>query len=147
MRPEHHQGPAHEQPPVDMMERLVERSPGTAVFASGGVISQNKELVGAEGKLEERVGGLAADGRRLSPPPGWARLAPGDAALTRRVKQAGPSWAVVEKRGRKAFSRGPWAPAATIDDGAGPATASIARMCRGGPNCCVPTCWCYCACG
>lgn len=58
---------------------------------------------------------LAPDGRRLSPPPGWACLPPGDAALTRRVKLAGPSWAVIEKKGRKAFSRGLWAPAATIE--------------------------------
>jgi hypothetical protein len=59
---------------------------------------------------------LAPDGRRLSPPPGWACLPPGDAALTRRVKLAGPSWAVVEKKGRKLFSRGLWAPAATIEE-------------------------------
>lgn len=58
---------------------------------------------------------VAPDGRRLSPPPGWACLPPGDAALTRRVKLAGPSWAVVEKKGRKLFSKGLWAPAATID--------------------------------
>ncbi|MDC0716281.1 DUF2293 domain-containing protein [Nannocystis bainbridge] len=58
---------------------------------------------------------LAPDGRRLSPPPGWTCLPPGDAALTRRVKLAGPSWAVVEKKGRKLFSRGLWAPAATIE--------------------------------
>ncbi|MFY0540875.1 DUF2293 domain-containing protein [Nannocystis pusilla] len=58
---------------------------------------------------------VAPDGRRLSPPPGWACLPPGDAALTRRVKLAGPSWAVVEKKGRKAFSRGLWAPADTIE--------------------------------
>src|SRR5690606_1531365 len=58
---------------------------------------------------------VAPDGRRLTPPPGWACLPPGDAALTRRVKLAGPSWAVVEKKGRKAFSRGLWAPAATIE--------------------------------
>ncbi|MEZ4384958.1 MAG: DUF2293 domain-containing protein [Nannocystaceae bacterium] len=58
---------------------------------------------------------LAPDGRRLSPPPGWACLPPGDATLTRRVKRAGPWWSVVEKRGRKAFSRGLWAPAATIE--------------------------------
>ncbi|PCC68313.1 Uncharacterized conserved protein [Nannocystis exedens] len=58
---------------------------------------------------------VAPDGRRLSPPPGWACLPPGDAALTRRVKLAGPSWAVVEKKGRKLFSRGLWAPAATIE--------------------------------
>lgn len=59
---------------------------------------------------------VAPDGRRLSPPPGWVCLPPGDAALTRRVKLAGPSWAVVEKKGRKLFSRGLWAPGATIDE-------------------------------
>jgi hypothetical protein len=56
-----------------------------------------------------------ADGRRLSPPDGWACLPPGDAGLTRRVKAAGPSWAVLEKRGRKVFSRGLWAPRAQIE--------------------------------
>jgi len=54
-------------------------------------------------------------GRRLSPPPSWDCLPPGDAGLTRRVKQAGPSWAVIEKRGRKAFSRGLWAPRDNIE--------------------------------
>ena len=57
---------------------------------------------------------LAPDGRRLSPPAAWACLPPGDAGLTRRVKAAGPSWAVIEKKGRKAFSKGLWAPAETI---------------------------------
>jgi hypothetical protein len=42
-------------------------------------------------------------------------LLPGDAGLTRRVKAAGPSWVVVEKRGRKVFSRGLWAPTAHIE--------------------------------
>jgi hypothetical protein len=42
-------------------------------------------------------------------------LPPGDAALTRRVKQAGEHWIVQEKKGRKVFSRGVWAPAATIE--------------------------------
>ncbi len=51
----------------------------------------------------------------MSPPPGWACLPPGDAGLTRRVKAAGPSWAVIEKRGRKAFSRGLWAPSENIE--------------------------------
>lgn len=55
-----------------------------------------------------------AKGNRFSPPPGWACLPPGDATWTRRVKQRGPSWAVIEKRGRKAFSKGLWAPASTI---------------------------------
>jgi hypothetical protein len=57
----------------------------------------------------------AADGRVLTAPDGWALLPPGDAALTRRVKEAGEHWFVQEKKGRKVFSRGVWAPAATID--------------------------------
>lgn len=56
----------------------------------------------------------APDGRRLSPPPTWQCLPPGDAGLTRRVKAAGPSWVVIEKKGRKAFSKGLWAPAENI---------------------------------
>ncbi|WP_342378426.1 DUF2293 domain-containing protein [Myxococcus stipitatus] len=52
----------------------------------------------------------APDGRVLSVPEGWALLPPGDAGLTRRVKAAGPTWTVVEKVGRKLFSRGVWAP-------------------------------------
>lgn len=58
---------------------------------------------------------LAPNGQRMSPPPDWACLPPGDAGLTRRVKAAGPSWAVIEKKGRKAFSKGLWAPAANIE--------------------------------
>ena len=42
-------------------------------------------------------------------------MPPGDAGLTRRVKAAGPSWVVIEKRGRKAFSKGLWAPRAHIE--------------------------------
>src|SRR3954447_14807465 len=57
----------------------------------------------------------APDGRVLTAPDGWALLPPGDAALTRRVKEAGEHWTVQEKKGRKVFSRGVWAPAATID--------------------------------
>src|SRR3989440_10228040 len=57
----------------------------------------------------------AADGQILTAPEGWILLPPGDAALTRRVKEAGDHWVVQEKKGRKTFSRGVWAPAATID--------------------------------
>lgn len=57
----------------------------------------------------------APDGTMHSPPEGWACLPPGDAGMTRRVKQAGPSWVVVEKRGRKLFSQGLWAPIANIE--------------------------------
>ncbi len=56
----------------------------------------------------------AADGSVHVVPAGWELLPPGDAGLTRRVKAAGPSWAVQEKRGRKIFSRGIWAPAENI---------------------------------
>ncbi len=56
----------------------------------------------------------SADGTILTAPDGWALLPPGDAALTRRVKEAGEHWVVQEKKGRKVFSRGVWAPAATI---------------------------------
>lgn len=58
---------------------------------------------------------LTPDGARLSPPDGWICLPPGDAALTRRVKQSGPSWAVLEKRGRKVFSKGLWAPREVVE--------------------------------
>jgi hypothetical protein len=52
---------------------------------------------------------VAPDGTRHVAPPGWACLPPGDAGFTRRVKALGPSWAIIEKRGRKAFSKGLWA--------------------------------------
>jgi Uncharacterized conserved protein (DUF2293) len=58
---------------------------------------------------------LAPDGKKMAPPMGWACLPPGDAGLTRRVKALGPSWAVIEKRGRKAFSKGLWAPRENIE--------------------------------
>jgi len=56
-----------------------------------------------------------ADGKVLTVPAGWVLLPPGDAALTRRVKAAGDHWVLQEKKGRRIFSRGVWAPAATID--------------------------------
>lgn len=54
-------------------------------------------------------------GRLLVPPADWSVLLPGDAGVTRRVKEAGPSWTVQEKVGRKLFSRGVWAATATIE--------------------------------
>ena len=53
-------------------------------------------------------------GQVLRVPDGWELLPPGDAGLTRRVKAAGPTWTVQERKGRKLFSRGVWAPAHTI---------------------------------
>src|SRR5438270_410142 len=57
----------------------------------------------------------SSDGRVLTAPEDWILLPPGDAALTRRVKAAGDHWVAAEKKGRKVFSRGVWAPAATIE--------------------------------
>ncbi len=53
-------------------------------------------------------------GRIEEVPADWELLPPGDAGLTRRVKAAGPSWTVKEQKGRKTFSRGVYADAATI---------------------------------
>lgn len=55
-----------------------------------------------------------AEGYPLDVPAGWELLPPGDAMLTRRVKAAGECWVMQEKRGRKTFSRGIWAPADRI---------------------------------
>ena len=54
-------------------------------------------------------------GEEVPAPAGWALLPPGDAGLTRRVKAAGPSWTIQEKKGRKLFSRGVLAPAENIE--------------------------------
>jgi hypothetical protein len=53
-------------------------------------------------------------GKVVAVPDGWTLLAPGDAALTRRVKAVGEHWVVQEEKGRRTFSLGVWAPAATI---------------------------------
>ncbi len=47
-------------------------------------------------------------------PADWDLLPPGDAALSRRIKQDGPSLTMIELKGRKRFSRGIWAPADRI---------------------------------
>ena len=54
------------------------------------------------------------DGQTLKPPADWALLPPGDAAYTRAVKKAGPSWQIRYKKGRRFFSGGVWAPEVTI---------------------------------
>jgi hypothetical protein len=54
-------------------------------------------------------------GELLDVPAGWILLPPGDAALSRRVKSEGPCWCVKEKKGRKVFSRGIWAPRERIE--------------------------------
>lgn len=55
-----------------------------------------------------------AQGKILDVPAHWELLPPGDAGLTRRVKQSGPTWTVKEKKGRRTFSKGVWAPADNI---------------------------------
>lgn len=57
----------------------------------------------------------SAAGQVLPVPAGWVLLAPGDAALTRRVKAAGEHYVVQEKKGRRLFSRGIWAPSKVIE--------------------------------
>jgi hypothetical protein len=71
-------------------------------------------------------------GQVIAVPAGWALVPPGDAGLTRRVKAAGDFWLVQEKVGRRIFSRGIWAPRATIEQiqqdlGAERSTAAYAR--------------------
>ena len=55
------------------------------------------------------------DGEILSVPDDWELLPPGDAMLTRRVKKLGACWTVKEKKGRRMFSKGIWAPARRIE--------------------------------
>lgn len=71
-----------------------------------------ESLIVSPGPSERRV--RAAGGQELSVPDGWELLPPGDAALTRRVKAGGASWTVQEKKGRRTFSKGVWAPADRI---------------------------------
>ncbi len=47
-------------------------------------------------------------GELLTVPAHWVLVPPGDPGLTRRLKKAGPTWTVKEKRGRKIFSQGLW---------------------------------------
>lgn len=59
---------------------------------------------------------VVADGGRIHEiPVGWILLPPGDAGLTRRVKSAGPTWTMREKKGRRIMSLGVWANAENIE--------------------------------
>jgi hypothetical protein len=57
----------------------------------------------------------SAEGEILTVPEGWSHLPPGDALVTRRVKAAGPYWAIGEWYKRRLMSRGIFAPTATIE--------------------------------
>lgn len=72
----------------------------------------NQTRIVAPGPNDHTV--RTGDGQILHAPADWELLPPGDAGLTRRVKAAGPTWTVQEKKGRKTFSRGVWAPADRI---------------------------------
>lgn len=65
------------------------------------------------GSTERQV--RTEDGVELQVPDGWALLPPGDAGWTRRVKAGGPTWTVKEKKGRRTFSKGVWAPLERIE--------------------------------
>ncbi len=55
-----------------------------------------------------------ANGESIKVPDSWVLLEPGDAALSRRIKKDGPCWTMKEKKGRRLFSKGIWAPADRI---------------------------------
>ncbi len=55
-----------------------------------------------------------AKGETMKVPDLWMLLEPGDAALSRRIKKDGPTWTMREKKGRRLFSQGIWAPAERI---------------------------------
>ena len=57
----------------------------------------------------------SAEGLLLNPPADWVLVPPGDPGLTRRMKAAGPTWTVQEKKGRKLFSKGVWASGAAVE--------------------------------
>lgn len=73
----------------------------------------DRSLVVAPGPRPNTV--RTPQGELLSPPEGWVLVPPGDPGLTRRVKAAGEHWVVQEKKGRKLFSRGVWAPSETVE--------------------------------
>ena len=66
------------------------------------------------GSTERKV--RTADGVELQVPVGWVLLPPGDAGWTRRVKAGGPTWTVKEKKGRRTFSEGVWAPRERVEE-------------------------------
>jgi hypothetical protein len=72
----------------------------------------NETLIVGPGPSDRSV--RTDDGQILQAPADWKLLPPGDAALTRRVKAGGPSWSIKQKKGRRVFSLGVWAPADRI---------------------------------
>lgn len=89
------------------------RLAGQAGAPTGRTGAAQGAVVVAPGPTHRSVRG--PDGRVLTAPDDWVLLEPGDAALTRRVKAAGTHWVMQEKHGRRTFSRGVWAPEATVE--------------------------------
>jgi hypothetical protein len=73
----------------------------------------NQTRIVSPGPSERAV--RTADGQILEAPASWVLVPPGDPGLTRRVKAGGPTWTIQEKKGRKVFSRGVWAPADRVE--------------------------------
>jgi hypothetical protein len=77
-------------------------------------VGKGTENVVAPGRKPDTV--ITAEGKKLKMPADWELLPPGDATLTRRTKAASPAHYVVqERKGRRVFARGVWAPKAIID--------------------------------
>lgn len=55
------------------------------------------------------------NGKEVALPAGWDFLPSGDAAITRKVTAMGSYWRVQERKGRKVFSHGLWAPSENIN--------------------------------
>ncbi|EMI55388.1 DUF2293 domain-containing protein [Rhodopirellula sallentina] len=68
---------------------------------------QQQTLVVAPGPNDRTV--RLPSGDVVGVPESWTLLPPGDAGVTRRVKAAGPTWTMKERKGRREFSKGLWA--------------------------------------
>jgi len=73
---------------------------------------KSQTLAYSPGPLPKTV--RCSQGKIHQVPQGWILVPPGDAALTLRIKKAGDHWLVQEKKGRRTFSLGIWAPEETV---------------------------------
>ena len=64
--------------------------------------------------IHDRTVRVQGEGQRRVPDD-WVLVPPGDPGLTRRVKAGGSCYVVQERRGRRTFSRGVWAPGARVE--------------------------------